>query len=82
MSEWTKNTHSGARRRNLGHGLELAVWYEAVERLPYNAPHYNVNVFGRQLVTRSDTIEDGQRRAEAVARRWLHEALLKLSMGE
>lgn len=74
---WTRNRH-GDRRLNLGHGLEARVWYESMERLPEGAPRYNVSVFGQQLVSRSETLEDGKRRAEQAARRWLQEALLKL----
>ena len=64
---------------DLGHGLELRVWYEAVERLPHGGPGWNVLVLGRRLVSRSDTAANARRRAEAAARRWMAEAMLKLS---
>lgn len=78
--KWTRNRH-GDRRLDLGHGLHAFVSYEGMECLPADAPRYNVQVFGRKLMTRADSINDGKRRAEAAARRWLQEALLRLNSG-
>lgn len=79
MVRWTRDPRSGDRRLDLGHGLSLHVWYEGLQRLPANAPKYNISVFGRRLVTRSADIPEAKRRAEHAARRWMHEALLKLN---
>lgn len=73
---WVKD--KAGEFRDLGHGLILRVSYEAVERLSKGAPGYNVSVFGRKLFTRSKTLEGGKARAEAAARSWLNEALVKL----
>lgn len=78
MTKWTRTPH-GLRRLNLGHGLELQVWYESLTRLPAGAPGYNICVFGQRLTTRSAEIPEAKRRAEQAARRWLQEALLKLN---
>lgn len=70
MSEWQRNKKTGTRTRDLGHGLVLQVapaW-----------PRYTIAVFDRELVTPAKTPGEGKRRAERAARRWLHEALLKL----
>ena len=64
---------------DLGHGLELRVWYEAVERLPHGAPAWCASALGRRLVSRSETAAGARRRAEVAARRWMAEAALKLS---
>ena len=77
MTRWTKNRH-GDRRAVLGHGLVLEVWYEGTERLPAGEPAYNVSVFGQRLVSRSDDVAEGKRRAEIVARSWMHEVLLRV----
>lgn len=79
MTQWRRNTKTGDRHLDLGHGLELCVWYEGLERLPAGAPAYNISVFGRRLVTRSAGIPEAKRRAEAAARRWMQEASLRLS---
>lgn len=77
QTKWRQNRF-GDRRRELGHGLVLAIWYESSERIPSGAPAYNISVFGQRLVTRAMDIKEAKQRAEAVARSWLHEALLKL----
>lgn len=76
-TKWRQN-RCGDRRRELGHGLVLTIWYESNERVPSGAPGYNVGVFGQRLVTRAADVKEAKRRAEVAARRWLHEALLKL----
>jgi hypothetical protein len=52
--------------------------YEGMERLPKDEPKYNVYVFGRKLLKRSDSREEAQERAERVARMWMTEAQAKI----
>lgn len=77
---WRK-TPRGDRVRRLPHGLVLRIWREP-DHPRAGAPQYAISVFGQRLVTPSETTADAKRRAEDAARRWMHEALLKLSMGE
>ena len=71
MSGWKRSKTTGDRSLDLGHGLILRV-----ER--QGGQEYDVLVFGRELVTPAKTPDEGKRRAEVAARRWLHEALLNL----
>ena len=77
MAAW-KRRKSGASVARLGHGLDLLVWREEIERLPEGAPKYNMSVFGQHLETRATTEGEGRHRAEAVSRSWLSEARLAL----
>jgi hypothetical protein len=61
----------------LGPGMKLSVWYEGLSKLADGEPRYNVSVFGNRLKTRSIDKVAGQQRAEAVAKKWLAEALAK-----
>ena len=63
---------------DLEHGLGLFVSYENMERLPAGEPKWNVYVFGKKLLKRSDEKEAAQDRAERVARMWLTKAQGKL----
>lgn len=77
-ARWLRNKRMGGLRADLGHGLELRIWHEAIERLPANAPKYNVTVFGQKLETRARDEREGKHRAEAVAKSWIAEARIKL----
>lgn len=68
MARWKSSTHGNGASLDLSNGLRAVVYWEAVERLPYAAPHYNVVVFGILLQGRSATIEDAKARAENVMR--------------
>ena len=46
MAKWYRSPRNDSIHADLGHGLELVVWWEAFERLPLGAPAYNVSVFG------------------------------------
>lgn len=77
MAKWKRDQH-GNRRLDLGHGLVLRVWHETAERIPAGRPAYNVEVFGKPLFTRAMGIPEGKRRAEAEARRRMHECILRV----
>lgn len=77
MTQWTRNS-SGRRRLDLGHGLELLIWEERLLPVGRGAPRLNVSVLGQVLVTRSADMPGAKRRAEAAARRWLQEGILRL----
>lgn len=76
--KWLRNKTTGGLRADLGHGLELRVWHEGVERLSSRAPAYNISVFAQRLETRARDEAEGKRRAVLVARSWIAEARLKL----
>jgi hypothetical protein len=74
--EWEQGRY-GSSRAYLGHGLDLSVQWTAT-RVADGEPKWEVYVFGSRLEKRSPEQEHGQRRAEAVAKKWLAEALEKL----
>ncbi len=75
--EWKAWRHGWGADAEIVHGLVLSVSHEMC-RLPKGEAEFNVKVFGLRLKTRSATMEDGQQRAERVARAWLKEAIDKI----
>lgn len=77
-ARWLRNKRTGGLRADLGHGLEMRIWHEGIERLPANVPIFNVMVFGQKLETRAIDEREGKARAEAIAKSWIAEARIKL----
>lgn len=76
--QWSSEKYGGWRA-DLGRGLILVVSYEGIERLPADAPKYNVYVFGLRLKARSASQEEAMKRAETVALRWIEDIHTKLA---
>jgi hypothetical protein len=79
--EWIADSF-GTYHADLGHGLRLTVSYENMERLPVGSPKYNVFVFSKRLKGRSHDADDAKSRAEAIARKWLTEALAAIGSAD
>jgi hypothetical protein len=77
-AEWKPQRYACAETLDLGFGLTLAVDFESIHRLGDNDPKWNVYVFGRRLIGRSESREEAKQRAVRIARRWLKEALSQL----
>ena len=78
MATWRKHRHGSGATLTLNAGLTAEVSYEASERLPYDAPHYNVMVLGERLPGRSQEFDEAKMRAESAMRTALQTALDEL----
>jgi hypothetical protein len=78
MPTWTPQRHGTGANLLLNAGLRASVDYEASERLPYEAPHFNVTVLGVRLKGRSETMDEAKVRAESALRAALTTALEQL----
>jgi hypothetical protein len=76
---WKDQKHGSGQSLDLGSGLRISVSWEASERLPNDAPKFNVFVFGNRLKQRSASLEDGKARAVRMALVILDEAREALS---
>lgn len=74
-ARWSEHRHGSGATLRLPNGLTASVHWEASERLPFNAPHYNVTVLGIRLPGRSDTMDEAKARAESGLRTALRAAL-------
>jgi hypothetical protein len=65
---------------DLGCGLNLTVSW-STKRLPPGEPHYDVYVFGQPTNVRCETMDEGKRVAEDIARGRINSMLKKLDWG-
>lgn len=75
--DWVEQKYGGIVK-NLGFGLLMSVHYEQIERLPPDAPKWNVSIFGNKTNARATTEEEGKATADDLARLILKTALERL----
>lgn len=72
-----RDTGYNTFRASIGRGLDIAVAYEGITRVPDGEPTWNVFVFGKRLDAREDSKKAAQTQAERTAKKWLTTALAK-----